>query len=111
MRARAVFTVFARTMESGRRIFYYQTYDENGFRTPMYSTGQKTKTAATAYCVELYRAGKLVPQKEAKARAPLFSKFAEGWLDFETCAYLLKRSARRPMSKGTAGVFRGTVTV
>jgi integrase len=89
-------------MESGRRIFYYQTYDDKGFRTPMYSTGQKTKTAATAHCVELYRAGKLVPKKEAKARAPLFSKFAEGWWDFETCAYLLKRCARRPMSKGTA---------
>jgi IS1 family transposase len=45
MRARVVFTVFARKMASGRRIYYYQTYDEKGFRTPLYSTRQKTKTA------------------------------------------------------------------
>jgi integrase len=102
MRARAIFTVFARTLESGRRVFYYQTYDEKGFRTPLYSTGQRTKTAAVAFCMELYRAGKLVPQKEAKFKMPAFAKFAEGWWDFDTYKYLMKRSARRPMSKGTA---------
>jgi hypothetical protein len=54
--------------------FYYRTYDENGFRTPMYSTGQKTKTAAAAYRMGLYREGKLISEKTvtAKARPPLF---------------------------------------
>jgi integrase len=102
MRARAVFTVFARKLESGSRVFYYQTYDDKGFRTPMYSTGQKTKTAAVAFCMARYRAGKLIPGKEAKIKTPTFGKFAEGWWDFDTCQYLLKRTARRPMSKGTA---------
>jgi integrase len=102
MRARAVFTVFARKLESGRRVFYYQTYDEKGFRTPLYSTGQKTKTAAVAFCMERYRAGKLIPQKEERVKTPDFAKFAEGWWDFETCVYLQKRTARRSMSRGTA---------
>jgi hypothetical protein len=87
-------------MASGRRI-YYQTYDEKGFRTPLYSTGQRTKTAA-AFCMELYRAGKLVPSKEVKVKTPTFAKFAEGWWAFDTCKYLIKRGARRPMSRGTA---------
>jgi hypothetical protein len=30
----------------GARVYYYQTYDDRGFRTPLYSTGQKTKAAA-----------------------------------------------------------------
>jgi hypothetical protein len=46
MRAGAVFTVFAKKTATWRQIFYYRTYDEIGFRTPVYSTGQKTKTTA-----------------------------------------------------------------
>jgi integrase len=102
MRTRAVFTVFARKLESGRRVYYYQTYDDKGFRTPLYSTGQMTKTAAVAFCMERYRAGKLIPTKEVKVKVPAFAKFAEGWWDFDTCNYLLRRTSRRPMSKSTA---------
>jgi integrase len=101
MRTRALFTVFARKLQSGRRVFYYQTYNEKGVRTPLYSTGKKTKTAAAAYCMELYRAGKLLP---AKDEMPTFAEFARGWWDYDTCPYLQKQKARGPVAKGSADV-------
>jgi hypothetical protein len=52
--------------------------------------------------VELYRAGKLIPKKEAKDKMPTFAKFAEGWWDYETCPYLQKRKARRPIAQSSA---------
>ena len=39
MRYREVFTVFPRRMKSGRKIYYYQTYNEEGRRTSAKSTG------------------------------------------------------------------------
>jgi hypothetical protein len=75
MRARAVFTVFARKMASGRRIYYYQTYDEKGFRTPPYSTGQGTKTAAAAFCMEFYRAGRFMERSPGRRQKLIGLKF------------------------------------
>jgi hypothetical protein len=59
---------------------------------------------AATFCMELYRAGKLIPYKEVKVKMPTFAKFAEGWWDFDTCKYLQKRTARRPVSEATAAL-------
>jgi hypothetical protein len=38
----------------GEEVHYYHTYNDKGVRTAMHSTGKKTKTAAVAFCMELY---------------------------------------------------------
>jgi integrase len=97
MRIKASFTVFPRKMPSGRIVFYFQCYDENGVRQNGRSTGCSKKTEATAYCMRLYREGALVPKKKTMA----FAEFAAGWWDVKTCKYLALRQLSDPFSDGT----------
>jgi integrase len=97
MRIKADFTVFPRKMPSGRIVFYFQCYDENGVRQNGRSTGCSRKTEAAAYCMRLYREGALVPKK----RAMTFEEYAEGWWDVTTCKYLEWRQLSDPLSEGT----------
>jgi integrase len=97
MRIKANFTVFPRKMPSGRIVFYFQCYDENGVRQNGRSTGCSKKTEATAYCMRLYREGALVPKK----RTMTFDEFSSGWRDIKTCKYLEWRQLSDPLSEGT----------
>ena len=96
MRIRDDFTVFPRGMKSGKVIWYYQTYDENGQRTTAHSTGESTKTAAVKKCNALLKEGKLL-EKE-RNRIPSFREFAKGWWNPETCLYIQKKLARRKLT-------------
>jgi integrase len=101
MRVKNVFSVFARKMPSGKVVFYYQTYDGDGRRICAHSTGERTKTAAQAYCMLLFREGKLLPDRQQK-KALTFAEFAQGWWEWETCPYLRRRMARRPITRSYA---------
>ena len=96
MRIRDDFTVFPREMASGKVIWYYQTYDEDGRRTVAHSTGETTRTAAVKKCNTLMREGKLLPK--AQVRVPTFAEYAQGWWEPENCQYLKKRLARKNLS-------------
>jgi integrase len=96
MRIRDDFTVFPREMASGKVIWYYQTYDEDGRRTVAHSTGETTRTAAVKKCNTLMREGKLLAA--AQARIPTFAEYAQGWWDPQTCHYLKKRLARKNLT-------------
>lgn len=89
MRVRKAFSIYLRTLQSGKKIFYYHAYDESGNRLPGRSTGQTTKTAATAYCMELYKAGRLIPDRD-----PLFKEYAENWWIMDKCDYIKGQTAR-----------------
>jgi integrase len=106
---RQPFSLFPRKLPSGKKVYYYQTYDDKGNRTSLLSTGQKTKTAALAVCMERYKAGTLAPRRGEKRRSkiPTFAEFAEGWWDYDTCPYLQKRKARRRIAQGTADAGKG----
>jgi integrase len=96
MRIRDDFTVFPRQMASGKVVWYYQTYDEDGRRTVAHSTGETTRTAAVKKCNTLMREGKLLPK--AQVRIPTFAEYAQGWWEPENCQYLKKRLARKILS-------------
>jgi integrase len=102
MRIKASFTVFPRKLLSGRTVFYFQCYDENGARLNGRSTGCSKKTEATAYCLRLYREGKLLPRKKTLT----FEEFCEGWWDIETCEYLRLRQLSNPLSENTIDLNR-----
>jgi integrase len=97
MRIKADFIVFPRKMPSGRVVFYFQCYDDNGVRQNGRSTGCSKKTEAKAYCMRLYREGALVPKKKTVT----FEEFAAGWWDVKTCKYLALRQLSDPFSEGT----------
>jgi integrase len=102
MRTKAAFTVFPRTLRTGRVVFYYQCYDKDGRRIGAHSTGQVKKTLAVAYCMELYRAGKLVPVP----RAPTFGEYAKDWWT-DKCLYLQWRRLRTEIVEATIKKNRG----
>jgi len=102
MRAKANFTVFGRKLPSGKQVFYYQCYDENGNRQWAKSTGLSKKTEAVAYCQRLFRDGLLIPEK----KAPTFAEFTDGWWDEETSRYLKWRQLHDPITGGTVYLYK-----
>jgi len=96
MRYKEPFTIFPRKLKTVT-VFYYQCYDKNGKRICGHSTGQRTKTAARMYCMELFREGKLIPEKKPMN----FAEFADGWWDLKTCKYLEWRQMQNPLAPST----------
>jgi integrase/recombinase XerD len=96
VRYKEPFTIYPRKLKNVT-VFYYQCYDDNGKRICGHSTGQRTKTAAKLYCMELYRQGRLIPENK-----PLnFEEFAKGWWDIKTCKYLEWRQVQSPLAPST----------
>ena len=96
MRYKEPFTIYPRKLKTVT-VYYYQCYDSNGKRICGHSTGQRTKTAARNYCMELYRSGKLIPENKPVC----FADFAGGWWDPEKCRYLEWRQVQNPLSPST----------
>ena len=97
MRFKGSFSLYRRKMGSGKVVFYFQCYDENGRRVCGHSTGQSTKTAAREYCISLLKQDKLV--KEKYQRIPSLNEFAKGFWYVETSEYFLHLRSRRVLSK------------
>ena len=97
MRVKANFSVFGRTLPSGKKVFYYQCYDGKGRRQYAKSTGLSKKTEAVAYCMKLYKDGLLIPEQ----KTPTFAEFSKGWWDIETCDYLKWRQLHDPIADTT----------
>ena len=100
MRAKAIFTVFRRALPSGKRVYYYQCYDDKDKRQWAKSTGLTKKTEAVKYCMRLFREGLLIPEP----KAPTFAEFSQGWWDNETCRYLKWRELHEPLTRGTVDI-------
>jgi integrase len=56
-------------------------------------------TAARVKCNALLRAGKLIPHS---GYTPTFAEYAQGWWEWEACAYLKKRRKRYPLTQAYA---------
>jgi integrase len=93
------FTLYWRVVPSGKRVVYYYTYDEEGNRAGGWSTGETTMTAARVKCNRLLREGKLIPKS---GYMPTFAEYAQGWWEWETCAYLKKRRKRHNLTQAYA---------
>lgn len=96
MRFREPFSIYCRALPSGRKVYYYQTYDERGRRTTARSTGQANRAAARRYCMELYRQGILIPRRGEGLR---FADFAEDWFIPGKCEFLKYKNTRRPVTE------------
>ncbi|MDR2741916.1 MAG: site-specific integrase [Treponema sp.] len=90
------FTLYWRVVPSGKRVVYYYAYDTDGNRLGGWSTGEATMTAARVACNRLLREGKLIPHSGSM---PTFAEYAQGWWEWETCAYLKKRRKRRNLTQ------------
>jgi len=103
MRVKANFSVFARKLPSGILVYYYQCYDKKGRRQYAKSTGKTKKTEAVLHCMDLFKAGLLIPEQ----KMPTFAEFSAGWWDLETCNYLKRRQLQDPIAHSTIVMYQG----
>lgn len=95
-REKKKFTLYQRKMSSGKKVWYYRTYDDFGNRTNGKSTGQSSKTKAENYCLELFRNNLLIPDSSLKLSQYIKQK---NFFQFGKCAY----SAENGIKKTYAG--------
>ena len=57
MRVTEPYTLFKRTLSSGKTVYYYQYRDDEGRRSSAKSTGCSTLSAARRFCQKLYNSG------------------------------------------------------
>lgn len=81
MRFTEPYTIFLRTLPSGKSVYYFQYRDENGIRSPAYSTGTNKLSQARRICQKLYNEGKFNTNS-----GTLFKSFATGFFD-DTSSY------------------------
>ncbi len=93
------FSLYSRTFKNVK-IWYYRTYNEFGQRTHGFSTGQTSKTAAESYCMELYKKGALIPNKNMTLK-----QYADNykWWVWDECQYVKNQLARSPENKPALG--------
>jgi len=108
MRYKAPFSLLARKLKSGKKtIYYYRVYDTEGKRKT-YSTGCTTKTSAREYCLSLYKAGKLIPNRKTKDIT--FEEYSKDWWIWDKCSYIKSRLARGgSISRTYADINRGNL--
>lgn len=97
MRVKANYTLFPRKMKTGRTIYYYQCYDENGVRVNPHSTGESLKTLANNKCQQLLKEGVLIPAQRKKIIT--FKEYAQGWWEWDTCQYLKSKKHRKGLTQ------------
>lgn len=85
MRFREEFTLYKRKLRTGRIIWYYHAYDEDGKRISV-STGQTAKARAREYALSLAKQGKLIPQMYKHSIS--FAEFAKPFWVWEECPYV-----------------------
>ncbi len=90
MRFKDPFTIYQRLIKSGRKVYYYHIYSQNGERLS-FSTGLSTKTATREYCFRLYKNNQLIPCKITKIT---FNDYSENWWIWDKCDYICGSIAR-----------------
>jgi len=106
MRYKEPFTIYPRKLKTVT-VFYYQCYDINGKRVCGHSTGQRTKTGAKMYCMELYRKGKLIPGSKPVS----FEEFSNGWWDIKKCKYLEWRQMQNPLAPSSIDHYKTSLDI
>lgn len=102
MRFKSPFTLFRKTLRSGKKVWYYYFYDEYNKRH-QFSTGCTTKAQAEAVCMELYRSGTMIPTVqnplallssrpfEKQFSTPVFREYTANWFIYDKCEYFQKK--------------------
>ena len=103
---RGDFSLYHRKVPSGKRVYYYYTYDDDGNQIGPCTTGQTTKTGARVYCNDLIRKGLLVPGIKGMTTFAVYA--AEFW-DWDKSEYLKVRRKRRKLTQGYADKCKGVV--
>ena len=101
MRITEPYTIFLRRLPSGKSVYYYQFRDEDGKRSPAYSTGTNKIAQARRVCQRLYNEGKFKKSNEI-----LFKTFASGFFDDESDFCKWKEVNGSSLAKSTIASYK-----
>jgi len=93
------FTLYSRKVPSGKRVFYYYAYNDEGERLGPWTTGETTKTAVRNYCNRLIKLNRLLHDSK---EMPTFAEYAADFWDWENSPYLKERKKRRKLTQSYA---------
>jgi integrase len=93
------FTLYSRKIPSGKRVFYYYAYNDEGERLGPWTTGETTKTVARNYCNRLIKLNRLLHDSK---EIPTFAEYAADFWDWENSPYLKERKKRRKLTQSYA---------
>lgn len=96
MRITEPYTIFARRLKSGRKVYYYQFRDESGIRSAARSTGCDTMAKARRFCQRMYNEGAF-----GQDSSRLFGTFARDFFDKEKEFYRWKLANLQRISDST----------
>jgi integrase len=88
------FTLFPRTIPSGKRVVYYYAYDTDGNRRGPWTTHCLNKTLARNYCNDLLRKGSLIPDR---SKGITFAEYAIGFWE-RSSEYIKQQESRGDIS-------------
>ena len=90
------FYLFKRKLKSGKKIYYWYTYDKNGERTVPQSTGYSNKNEAFNFCYS-----KLLKTGSIKSKELLFEEFSKDWFTegHEYTVYKKQKSSTLKVSR------------
>ena len=97
MRVTEPYTIFLRTLPSGKQVYYYQFRYEDGRRSTPKTTGCDTMAKARRYCQMLYNSGKLDTAPDMR-----FRDFAAGFFDPDGAFCKWKAVNGNPLKPETA---------
>jgi len=85
------FTMFKRSVPSGKRVVYYYAYDENGNRKGPWTTKCQNLTQARNFIHKLIKNGVLIPDRK---KAITFGEFASGFWETDSEYVRYQRSRK-----------------
>lgn len=101
MRVTEPYTIFLRTLPSGKKVYYYQYRDEFGRRSPIYSTGETRLSSARRFCQRLYNEGRF-----KKSSSTSFRSFSAGFFDDGSPYREWKKTSGADLSPATLDAYQ-----
>lgn len=101
MRYTEPYIIFPRTLSSGKIIYYFQFRDENGKRSPAYSTGTNRLSQAKRICQKLYNEGKFRTNTSI-----LFKTFSQNFFDDDSSYRKWKRTSGEDLAPSTLASYK-----
>jgi hypothetical protein len=105
VRFKEPYTLFPKTLSSGKTIFYYTTYDQLS-RRRQFSTGCVKKSDAKRYCLKLFQSGSMIVEKDKK-----FTDYTTKWYVYDECSYIQSKLMRGYSYSRSNGIIPSLETV
>ena len=102
MRVTEPYTIFPRTLQSGKTVYYYQFRDDSGHRSTAKSTGCTSLSSAKRFCQKLYNSGEF-----EKSSSTNFQNYSKDFFSKDNEYYKWKKINNQELTDNTLLRYKG----